>query len=176
MIFTALPPAGAFLIDLEPLGDHRGLFARTFCVREFAAHGLVTDYVQCNTSYNARLGTLRGMHYQEIPHPEVKIVRCTRGRILDVILDLRPASATFKTTAAIELSAENRKMLYVPAGFAHGFQTLENDTEVFYQMSDFYVPELARGVRWNDPAFGITWPIFPPIVSDRDAGYTDFDA
>lgn len=174
MLFSPLPLAGAFILDIEAREDPRGLFARTFCEREFAEHGLIDRFVQCNTSFNTRRGTLRGMHYQADPHPEIKVVRCTRGRILDVIVDLRAESPTLTRSVAVELTADNRRALYIPGGFGHGFQTLEDDCEVFYHMSDFYHLDLARGVRWDDPAFGIEWPILPPILSDRDAGYPDF--
>ncbi|HXQ28116.1 MAG TPA: dTDP-4-dehydrorhamnose 3,5-epimerase [Gemmatimonadales bacterium] len=174
MIFheTALP--GAYVIEPERREDERGFFARVWCEREFAAHGLETRIAQCSISLTTRRGTLRGMHYQRPPHEEVKIVRCTRGGIHDVIIDLRPDSATFLQHFAVALTAENRGSLYVPRGFAHGFQTLEDDTEVSYQISAFYVPDAARGVRWDDPAFGIAWPIADPILLDRDRSYPDF--
>jgi len=174
MIFHPLDLEGAVLVDAEPREDGRGLFARTFCCEEFAALGLCNRFVQCNTSYNARRGTLRGLHFQAAPHEEIKLVRCTQGTILDVIVDLRPASPSFRRWAAVELSAGNRRALYVPAGFAHGFQTLTDAAEVFYQMSEGYVPGLARGVRWDDPAFAISWPVEPPILSERDAAFADF--
>jgi dTDP-4-dehydrorhamnose 3,5-epimerase len=162
------------VIDLEKRTDERGFFARTYCEREFDSHKLYSRFVQCNTSFNKLKGTLRGMHFQEAPHGEVKLIRCTRGAIYDVIIDLRPESATFKKYFAAVLSAENGRMLYVPQRFAHGFQTLEDNTEVFYQMSQFYAPEHARGVRWNDPAFGIEWPEGERIILDRDQSYGDF--
>jgi dTDP-4-dehydrorhamnose 3,5-epimerase len=175
VIFTEIPLAGAFLIDPEPHADERGFFARLWCARELEARGLETRLVQCSMSYNHRAGTLRGMHYQADPYPEVKIVRCTRGVIHDVIIDLRRESRTFAGHFGVQLSAANRRMLYIPAGFAHGFQTLEDETEVFYQMSEFYRPELGRGVRWDDPAFGIHWPpVETRIMNDRDATYPDF--
>lgn len=174
MIFRPLDLDGAIVIDVEARPDPRGLFARTFCRDEFRAHGLCTEFVQCNTAWNARRGTLRGMHYQAAPRGEIKLVRCTRGAVFDVIIDLRPDSPTFRRWAGVELSADNRRALYIPDGFAHGLQTLTDDTEVFYQMSEVYVPELARGVRWNDPAFGIDWPIDPPVLSERDAACPDF--
>ena len=170
---TALP--GAFLIELERLEDERGFFARSYCEREFAAQGLWTQWPQCNISYNRERGTLRGMHYQAAPHEEVKLVRCTAGAIHDVIIDLRPESAAYKQHVGVELTAENRTMLYIPAGFAHGFLTLADDTEVFYQMGGFYAPGAARGVRWDDPAFGIDWPEAPRVISDRDRAYPDFE-
>jgi dTDP-4-dehydrorhamnose 3,5-epimerase len=172
--FAATALAGAFIIDIERLPDERGFFARTFCRDEFAAHGLRTEFVQCNTSFNERRGTLRGMHFQREPHAEAKLVRCTRGAIHDVIVDLRPESATYCRWVAVELSADNERMLYVPEGVAHGFQTLADASEVFYQMAAMYRPESAAGVRWNDPAFAIRWPLPDPVVSARDAGYGDF--
>jgi dTDP-4-dehydrorhamnose 3,5-epimerase len=174
MRFTETKLKGAYIIEPEPIADERGFFARTFCAREFEAHGLNPRLAQCNISYNARRGTLRGMHYQAAPHQEAKLVRCTMGAIYDVIIDLRPESPTFKHWIAVELTAENRLMLYVPTGFAHGFQTLEDNTEVFYQMSEFYHPECARGVRWDDPAFGIKWPILHPILSNKDRSYPNY--
>jgi len=174
LIFTETKLAGAFLIELERRTDRRGFFARTFCQKEFEAYGLNTQVVQCNVSFNRRKGTLRGMHYQAAPFAEAKLVRCTSGSIHDVIIDLRPASPTFKQYFAVELSAENRRMLYIPEAFAHGFQTLQDDTEVFYQMAQPYSAEHARGVRWNDPAFGIEWPEGERIIIDRDQNYPDF--
>jgi dTDP-4-dehydrorhamnose 3,5-epimerase len=171
---TAL--AGACIIDIEPVPDERGFFARSWCREEFARHGLNPDLAQCSISLNKKRGTLRGMHYQAKPHEETKVVRCTRGAIYDVIVDLRPESPTFRKWIAVELSADNRRMLYVPPGFAHGFQSLEDDTEVFYQISAFYHPESARGVRWNDPAFGIEWPVTKQVISDKDRQYPDFGA
>jgi dTDP-4-dehydrorhamnose 3,5-epimerase len=171
-IETQLP--GAFVIAPEPLNDARGFFARTFCAREFAERGLDPSIAQCSVSFNHRRGTLRGMHYQSAPFKEIKLVRCTAGAIHDVILDLRPSSPSFRRWIAVELSAANRHMLYVPAGMAHGFQTLEDATEVFYQISEPYAPGHARGVRWDDPAFAITWPLGEPILSERDRCYPDF--
>ena len=166
--------AGAFVIEQERRTDKRGFFARTFCQQEFEAHGLNAQVVQCNVSFNKRKGTLRGMHYQAKPFGEAKLVRCTSGSIYDVIIDLRPDSATFKRYFAVELSAENGRMLYIPENFAHGFQTLQNDTEVFYQMAQRYSAEHARGVRWNDSAFGIAWPEGERIIIERDEKYPDF--
>ena len=174
LIFTETALAGAYVIEPERHADARGFFARVWCAREFAAHGLETQVSQCSISLNARRGTLRGMHYQTPPHEEVKLVRCTRGALYDVIIDLRPGSPTFTRHVAVELTAENRRMLYIPHGFAHGFQTLEDDTEVLYQMSEFYAPGAARGVRWNDATFGIAWPIANPILLERDGSYPDF--
>jgi dTDP-4-dehydrorhamnose 3,5-epimerase len=173
MRFTTLLP-GAFRIDVEPHGDDRGLFARTFCADEFAAHGLPRSFVQCSTSYNARRGTLRGLHWQAAPQEEAKLVRCTRGRAFDVIVDLRPQSPTYRRSASAELSQDNRTAIFAPEGFAHGFQTLEDDTEILYQMTAFYAPELARGARWDDPAFAIAWPLAQPILSPRDASFPPF--
>lgn len=158
MIFAELALKGAFLIELDRLEDERGFFARAFCIDEFAAHGLNPVVSQCNVSYNRRRGTLRGLHYQVRPHEEAKLVRCTAGAAFDVIVDLRPTSPTFKQWVGVELSVENRRMLYVPEGFAHGFQTLLDDTELFYQMSKAYAPEATRGIRWDDPELAIGWP------------------
>lgn len=174
MIFAETDLKGAFIVDPELLEDHRGFFARTWCQREFEARGLNCRLVQCSSSFNKRKGTLRGMHYQAAPHEEARLVRCTMGAIYDVIIDLRPESPTFKEWMAVELTAENRRMVYVPEGFAHGFQTMEENTEVFYQMSQFYAPESARGVRWDDPAFGIRWPAGERIISKRDRSYPDY--
>jgi dTDP-4-dehydrorhamnose 3,5-epimerase len=173
--FTPAPLAGAWLIDLEPIADERGSFARTWCEREMEAHGLVTRVVQCSVSRNTRKSTLRGMHFQAAPHEETKVVRCTRGAIFDVILDLRPGSATFKRWFGAELSAANGRALYVPAGMAHGFQSLVDDTEVAYQISEFHHPESARGVRWDDPAFSIEWPqAASRAIHPKDLAYPDF--
>jgi dTDP-4-dehydrorhamnose 3,5-epimerase len=174
VIFTATPLAGASLVELERREDERGFFARTWCRREFEAHGLDGGLVQCSLSRNRRRGTLRGMHWQAPPHGEAKLVRCTRGAIWDVIIDLRPDSPTYTKHFAAELTAETGRALYIPEGFAHGFLTLADDVDVFYQMSAFYEPSAARGVRWNDPAFGIAWPVVEPILHPRDASYPDF--
>jgi dTDP-4-dehydrorhamnose 3,5-epimerase len=174
MIFTETPLSGAFLIEPELLEDARGFFARTWCERELGTRGLVTRIAQCSTSFNKRKGTLRGMHYQAPPFQEVKIVRCIRGSIYDVIIDLRADSPTFTGHFAVVLTAENRKMVYVPTGFAHGFQTLEDDSEVLYQISEFYSSANARGVRWDDRAFGIPWPADERTIVDRDRTYPDF--
>jgi dTDP-4-dehydrorhamnose 3,5-epimerase len=173
--FEDLGLPGAYRIELERHEDERGFFARAFCEREFAAHGLVTRYPQCNLSGNRRRGTLRGMHYQAAPHREAKVVRCVAGAIHDVIVDLREGSPTRLHWRAVDLSAESGAALYIPPGFAHGFLTLEDETEVFYQMGEFYVPEAARGFRWNDSLVGITWPFAPIVISERDLGYPDFD-
>jgi dTDP-4-dehydrorhamnose 3,5-epimerase len=177
LVPTPLP--GAYVVELELLGDERGWFARTFDAEMFAALGLDAHVSQCNASFNARAGTLRGMHYQAEPHGEAKLVRCTRGAIYDVIIDLRPASEVFRRWFGIELRAGGTQSLFVPAGFAHGFQTLTGDVEVSYQMSYHHVPEAARGVRWDDPAFGIDWPEPPGgerTISARDAAYPDLVA
>ena len=168
MIFTELALKGVYLIEPEQREDERGFFARTFCVEEFSAHSLDTTVAQCNVSYNRRRGTLRGLHYQAPPYAEVKLVRCTAGAAFDVVVDIRPDSPTFKKWLGVELSAKNRKMLYIPEGFAHGFQTLEDHTELFYQMSKVYVPEAARGIRWNDPTLGISWPLHVTVISSED--------
>jgi dTDP-4-dehydrorhamnose 3,5-epimerase len=175
VIFRETKLPGAYVIDLEPHRDERGFFARAWCQREFEDRGLNPRLVQCNISYNERRGTLRGMHYQAPPHEEAKLVRCTRGRLYDVIIDLRPDSTTYTQHVGIELSASNRRMMYVPEGFGHGFLTLEDDTEVFYQMSAFYEPDAARGVRWNDPAFDIDWPARVEHMKERDRSYPDFE-
>ena len=174
MHFQELPLAGCYLIDPEPAEDDRGFFARAYCEQEFAEFGLTTRWVQCNISYNHLAGTLRGMHYQAAPDEEVKLVRCTRGALHDVVVDMRPDSGTYLAWHAVELSADNHRMLYIPKGLAHGFYTLEDQTEVFYQMSSFYAPGSARGYRWNDPAFGISWPGPVAVISDRDQQYPDF--
>ncbi len=174
MIFQETGLEGAFLIRLEKREDERGFFARSWCQRECEAHGLNPRVVQCNISFNAKKGTLRGLHYQSFPHQEAKLVRCTAGAIYDVIVDLRPASPGFKKHTAVTLTAGNHDMLYIPEGFAHGFLTLEDNTEVFYQMSEFYVPESSEGVRWNDPTFGIEWPSPPSLISQRDQSYPDY--
>jgi dTDP-4-dehydrorhamnose 3,5-epimerase len=174
MRFTELELKGAFIIEPERLEDERGFFARIFCQKEFEAHGLNPRFVQCNISFNEKEGILRGMHYQVAPHEEAKLVRCTQGVIYDVIIDLRPDSPTFKQWIAVELTAENCRMLYIPEGLAHGFQTLEDNTEIFYQMSEFYHPECAKGVRWDDPVFGIVWPLPVTNISERDRIYPSF--
>ena len=175
MIFHETPLCGAFLIDLEKRGDERGFFARVYCEREFEAHGLVTRYVQVNNSLSAQGGTMRGMHYQLAPKAETKLVRCVKGGLFDVILDLRVESATFGRSFGAELTAGNRRMMYVPKGFAHGFVTLQDDTEALYLVDEFYAPEAERIVRWNDPRFKIEWPMAPAVLSDKDARQSDFD-
>jgi dTDP-4-dehydrorhamnose 3,5-epimerase len=170
--FTESPIAGAFLIDVEPHQDERGLFARTYCAREFDEHGLVSTVMQCSTSFNAKRGTLRGLHYQAAPYEEAKLVRCTAGAIFDVMVDLRTDSATYRKWYGVELTASNRRMLYIPRGMAHGFQTIEDNVEVFYQISVDYVPEASRGVRWDDPILSIQWPErSAAILSERDRSY-----
>lgn len=175
MRFTKTPLADAFLVELDRLEDDRGFFARSFCRREFERAGLNPAVVQCNVSRNRYRGTLRGMHYQLSPFEEAKLVRVTSGAIFDVIIDLRPTSPTFTQWFGQELTEENHTALYVPEGFAHGFLTLADNTEVFYQMSNYYSPEHSRGVRFNDPAFGIDWPAPVTIVSPKDTAYPDFD-
>lgn len=175
MIFSETNLWGAFIIEVQRLEDDRGFFGRSFCRHEFDAQGLNPDVVQCNISLNRDAGTLRGMHYQATPHAEDKLVRCTRGGVYDVIVDLRKESPTYKQWVAVELTEDNSRMLYIPKGFAHGFQTLADNTEIFYQMSEFYHPESACGVRWNDPAFGIHWPAGGrAIISDRDQNWPDY--
>lgn len=175
MIFSETELAGAYTIDLEPHSDERGFFARSFCADEFAAHGLEHRWAQSNVSFNAERGTLRGMHWQIPPHQESKLVRCTTGAIFDVIVDVRPGSPTIGRWIGVDLSATNRRMLYVPGGFAHGFLTTADKTEVFYEMSSPHVPDAARGFCWNDPRVAIEWPEPVRVVSDRDAGYPNLD-
>jgi dTDP-4-dehydrorhamnose 3,5-epimerase len=165
---------GAYVVEIEPITDKRGFFARTFCEKEFTEQGIAGRFVQCNVAWNKARGTLRGMHYQVAPHAEAKLVRCTRGSVYDVIIDLRPASSTYCSWTAIELDPQCNKMAYIPEGCAHGYQTLEPDTEVSYWMSNVYVPAAQRAVRWNDPAFGIRWPISDPILSEADRSWPDF--
>lgn len=165
---------GAYIIEPEPIKDNRGFFARSFCQKEFENQGLQCNFVQNNISWNRERGTLRGMHYQLSPHAEVKLIRCTRGAIYDVIIDLRPDSPTYCKWVGVELTADNYRMFYVPENFAHGYQTIEPDTEVFYLVSEFYTPASERGVRWNDPIFNIKWPLTDPIVSVKDRSYLDY--
>ena len=176
MKFVETGLGGAYVIEPENHSDERGFFGRTFCRREFDSQGLNSCVAQCSVSFNRKQGTLRGMHFQVAPHQEAKLVRCTMGSIFDVIIDLRPNSPTLKRYFSVVLSAENRTALYVPEGFAHGFQTFEDNSEVFYQISEFYSPECARGVRWNDPTFAIHWPDDERIILDRDQSYPDFAA
>lgn len=175
MLFYETKLPGVFEIHLEPHSDDRGFFARSWCQKEFEAHGLNPKLLQCNISYNMRKGTLRGMHFQSSPHAEAKLVRCTKGAVYDVVLDLRRSSPAYMSWVAVVLSAANRQMVYIPEGCAHGFLTLEDDTEVFYQMSEFYDAESARGLRWNDPAFNIAWPVPVEVISRRDAEYASFE-
>lgn len=174
MIFTRTPLQDAFLIQIEPISDERGFFARSWCQQEFEQHGLNPCLKQCNISFNQKRGTLRGMHYQIEPYEEDKLVRVTQGAIYDVIIDLRPYSPTYKQWFGVELTSEGYEMLYIPKGFAHGFQTLTDKAEVFYQISEFYTPDYGRGVRWNDPVFDIHWPVEDKIISSKDQSYTDF--
>ncbi len=169
---THLP--GVFIIDIEPIHDERGMFARCWCKKTMQQQGLLTELSQCSISFNLAKGTLRGLHYQIAPHAETKIVRCTHGSIFDVVVDLRTESPTFKKWFGILLSAENHQMLYIPEGLAHGLITLEPNTEIFYQISVPYIPESARGLRWNDPAFSIEWPMEPLVISSKDAAYPYF--
>lgn len=174
MHFTKTPLEGAYVIDLDKKGDERGFFARFYCTKEFKEKGLENNFVQVNNSLSGHAGTLRGLHYQLAPKGETKLVRCVRGSLYDVILDVRPGSPTFGHSFGCELTAENRRMMYVPKGFAHGFLTLQDDTEVIYLVSEFYSPEHERGVRWNDPKFSIAWPKTPKIISDKDRQYPDY--
>ena len=174
MIFTKTNLEGAFVIEIQKLEDERGFFARTFCQHEFQEHGLNPNLAQCNISYNKVKGTLRGMHFQAAPHEEAKLVRCTQGAVYDVIIDIRPDSPTYRKHFAIDLTADEQNALYVPEGFAHGFLTLEPNTYVFYQMTEFHAPGYARGFRWNDPAFDINWPGKINMISERDAALLNF--
>jgi len=175
MIFRETPLAGAWVLEPERLADERGFFARTYCRRDFEARGLDPAIAQCSVSFNHRRGTLRGLHFQTAPHEEVKLVRVTRGAVWDVIVDLRPGSPTLRRHFAVVLSAENRHELYIPKGMAHGFQTLEDAAEVFYQISEFYAPESARGFRWDDPAFAIPWPEPVTMISEKDQNLPLFE-
>jgi dTDP-4-dehydrorhamnose 3,5-epimerase len=174
MNITSVPLPGAYVIELEPIADERGFFARTWCGHESKSHGLNPNVAQCSISFNKRKGTLRGMHYQDEPHSEAKLIRCCSGAIYDVLLDLRRTSPSYCKWFAVELTSTNRKMLYAPEGVAHGFQTLTDGAEVFYQISESYRPECARGVRWDDSVFGIEWPNRDPIISKRDRTFPDF--
>lgn len=174
MIFIETKLKGAFIIELEKREDERGFFARTWCQNEFESNGLVSRMVQANISFNTAQGTLRGMHYQAAPYEEAKLVRCTRGAIYDVIIDLRQDSLTYLQWIGVELTANNHKMLYVPENFAHGFQTLEGDSEITYYVSQFYAPQFEKGVRYDDPAFGITWPRLVQVISEKDCSWPDY--
>ena len=176
MRFIEIEVPGAFLVEIEPVIDERGFFARTFCGEEFARHGLEAKFSQVSLSYNSRRGILRGLHYQAEPHAEVKLVRCIKGAVFDVIVDLRPRSRTYCHWVGQELSEDNHSAFYIPEGVAHGFLTLSEASELEYQISVPYVPDSARGVRWNDPAFGIKWPDVPKVISARDRSFEDFAA
>jgi dTDP-4-dehydrorhamnose 3,5-epimerase len=173
MKFSETKLYGAFVIELEKRGDERGFFARTFCQNEFAAHGLNTQLVQANMSYSRFEGTLRGMHYQEPPYAEAKLLRCTKGRIFDVAVDMRPDSTTYRQWFGIELNDQNYKMFYIPEGFAHGYMTLCEHAELMYLVSEFYAPQAEKGFRWDDPAIGIQWPMEPAVISDKDRNWAD---
>ncbi|TCS64991.1 dTDP-4-dehydrorhamnose 3,5-epimerase [Varunaivibrio sulfuroxidans] len=168
------PIGGVRTVDIDSHGDDRGFFARTYCRREFEAAGIDLTVAQTNLSVNKRRGTLRGLHFQGVPRPDPKLVQCVRGAIFDVAVDLRPASPTFRDWFGVELSAQNRRALFVPPGCAHGFLSLRDDTEVLYLMGEYYEPALAQGVRWDDPAFAIAWPIAPAVIAPRDRDYPDF--
>ena len=174
MIYTPSRIPGAWIMDVEPIHDRRGFFAMTWLPDELRERGMDPALAQCNLAFNHKRGTLRGMHLQLDPHAQIKIVRATRGALLDVIVDLRPDSPTFKSSDAVELSADNRRMLYIPAGIAHGYITLADDTEVYYHASSLWAPGAERGVRWNDPAFAIEWPLQPVVISEKDASWPDF--
>ncbi len=171
MKFLKTPISGLYVVELEPLSDERGFFARSFCNHEFQALGLESAVAQCNVSFNSKAATLRGLHFQVPPHEETKLVRCTRGAIYDVAVDMRSDSPTYLNWYAIELTPDNQRMMFIPRGFAHGFQTLIDDTEVFYLMSESYHPESAGGLRWDDPKLAIAWPLRNPIISDKDRAY-----
>ena len=171
MKFIETPLADLYVIEVEPIEDARGFFARSFCTREFRSHGLQHAIAQCNISFNEKPATLRGLHFQAAPYEEAKLVRCTRGAIYDVAVDIRPDSRTYLKWFAVELSPDNRHMIYIPQGFAHGFQTLVEKSEILYFMSEFYHAESARGLRWDDPALAITWPLGNPVISDKDRSY-----
>ena len=171
MRFIETPLAGLYVVEIEPRNDDRGFFARSFCMEEFRAHGLEQRVAQCNVSFNLKAGTLRGLHFQGEPHGEAKLVRCTRGIIFDVVVDIRQESNTYLRWYAMELTPENRRMMFIPQGFAHGFQTLIDESEVSYIMFEMYHPESARGLRWDDPKLGIAWPLATKIISDKDRNY-----
>ena len=174
MIFRDTNIPGVVVVELDKVADERGFFARSFCVAEFADHGIAMPVAQCSVSFNEKRGTLRGLHYQVAPSTETKLVRCTRGAMFDVAVDLRPESPTYCRWIGVELDADAHRAVFIPSGCAHGFQTLSDEAEVFYLMGEAYDPALDRGVRWNDPAFGIDWPIEPTVISERDAGFADF--
>ena len=175
MKFNEAKLNGAFIIEIEKLSDERGFFARSWCRKEFEDHGLISRLVQTNVSYNRKKGTLRGMHYQIAPYQECKLIRCTRGAIYDVIIDLRPDSETYKQWTGVKLTADNYSMLYVPEDFAHGFLTLTDNTEITYQVSQFYTPGSEKGIRFDDPAFNIQWPLEVVVISDKDRTWPDFE-
>jgi dTDP-4-dehydrorhamnose 3,5-epimerase len=175
MIFTESPLPGAFLIDMAPLADERGFFARAYCAEEFAARGLACEWPQCSVSFNTCKGTLRGLHHQRAPHEEHKLVRCTAGALFDVIVDIRPKSPSYRRWFGTQLTAKNHRSLFIPPGFAHGFITLSDDTEVYYMISVAHAPAYAQGFRWDDPAFAIEWPISPKVISPRDAAFPLLD-
>jgi len=175
MIFTETPLPGAYLIELEPLADERGFFARSYCAEEFAARNLGPALKQCSVSFNLRSGTLRGLHYQDAPHEEHKLVRCTAGAVFDVIVDIRESSPSYRQWFAQELTAVNRRSVFIPPGFAHGFMSLTDHAEVYYMISVAHAPQSSRGFRWNDPAFAIEWPLAPAVISARDAAYPLLD-
>ena len=171
MKFVTTPLSGLYVVEIEPHNDERGFFARSFCAREFQAFGLESTVAQCNISFNKKAGTLRGLHFQAPPHEEAKLVRCTRGAIYDVVVDIRSVSPTYLHWHAVELTSDNKRTLFIPRGFAHGFQTLMDNSEVFYVMSDFYHSESSRGLRWDDPTLAIAWPLRNAIISDKDRKY-----
>jgi len=171
MKFVETPLAGAYIVEIEPRGDERGFFARTYCAKEFAEHGLSTQIAQANMAVSATAGTLRGMHFQMAPNAEIKLIRCTRGSLFDVIVDLRPGSATYRQWFGIELAAGGHQMVYVPEQFAHGYLTLEDSTEITYQVSEFYAPGAEQGIAWDDPAVEIEWPLQPKVISDKDQAW-----
>jgi len=171
MIFRETKLKGAFIIEVEKREDERGFFARTWCKKEFEDHGLTTNMVQSNIAFSKRKGTLRGLHYQKAPYGEVKVVRCTRGSLYDVLVDVRPGSSTYRQWVGVELTSDNHKMAYIPEGFAHGYQTLEDNTEVTYQVSQFYSPDFEQGIRYDDPGIGIDWPLIDKTISDKDKGW-----
>jgi dTDP-4-dehydrorhamnose 3,5-epimerase len=171
MIFKKTDLKDAYIIELEAFSDSRGYFARAFCKNEFANHGIDFTVVQANTSFSAQKHTLRGMHYQDEPYQEAKLIKCTKGSIFDVIIDMRPDSPTYKQWLGVELSNQNRKMIYAPEGVAHGFLTLEDDTEVYYPVTEYYTPDAEKGIRWDDSAFGINWPVLPEIISEKDMSW-----
>ncbi|WP_226704811.1 dTDP-4-dehydrorhamnose 3,5-epimerase [Microbulbifer elongatus] len=174
MKFVETPLSGAYIVDIDPISDDRGFFSRAFCIDEFEELGIEGKVLQANLSWNPKAGTLRGMHYQVEPYQETKLVRCTQGALYDVIIDLRKDSSTFGQSYGVELSASNRRALFVPRGFAHGFVTLSDNTEAYYLVSERYQPGSERGIRWSDPRFAIDWPLIPDVISDKDANWPDY--